>query len=137
MYGFDLVEWLRGNVARSVSAVMALLRGLPDECSFKAHWFATLKMRGGEEPPDTRSADQKRFDEVMGEFELWSAQNKVLAQVGNAVHLNTMVAGRLKDGKELPFLGPSAWRESSEVESKSAGSVAGFYQMVTGAPLPG
>lgn len=122
-----------------MTAVIALLRGLPSDTDFMSHWLASLEIASdGVLPDDTRTAEQIHLDDLVSEYQLWGPQNKVLAMVGNAVHLNTVVTGRIgeKAAKDMPMLGPRAWYEDSPSKVSRADSVAGFFQAVTGAPLP-
>lgn len=138
-YGFDLVSWLRGYDTTPLIGVVFLLRNLPDECGFKAHWFATLEMREREagKAEDNRSADEREFDVLESDYAMWSATNMQIAMVTNAVNTNTRATGSWQKNKEPEFdvVGPMRWwpekqkKELAEPQKQSASTVKDFYRM--------
>lgn len=138
-YGFNLVSWLRGSDTTPLVAVIWMLRGLPDHCGFKAHWFATLELRKREsgEPEDMRTDEQREFDFLESDYAMWSATNMQIAMVTNAVNNNTRGTGMYPKGKapEFDVVGPYAWwpdkqkKALERPEKKSAATVKDFYRM--------
>lgn len=127
---------MRGEDSTPPSAVIELLKNLPDDSGFKAHWHATLSIRHGDrEYEDRRTLEEKRFDEELAEYELWGDRNKLLAQIVNAINLNTRFVGGIKDDKALPIVGPSSWQGAKE--KTLGGSLEDMVFALTGVRVQG
>lgn len=112
--GFDLVSFIAGDVRGSVKSILYHIRHLPEDAAYTA--IMSAKLDGGEiELPEQTPEDVARLDAMV-----WNTDRKLLAQIANAINLNTRVSGSWEKGKEpdFPTIGPSSWREGNKQKPK-------------------
>ena len=122
LYSFDLQAWIRGDQKASVAYVLALIHELPEGSRFPSRYH--FDNRDSNAPAEA--------DEVVDEWldsKYWNGDRMLVAQVINAIHDLTMVAGagKWKKGKEPDYgiVGPAEWRkESPKSPSKNEKSVS-------------
>lgn len=110
----DLSAFIAGEVRGSVKMILHLIRHLPEDSSFAAIMSAKVES-GDVTPPEPEPEEVARIDAM-----IWNFDRKLMAQVVNAVNLNTRVSTEWQKGKEpdFPIIGPSSWREPPEAHSK-------------------
>lgn len=135
--GFDLSAWLRGvDKTTTIRGVIALLDALPHNCAFRAHWNETLKDRFPETEGQVERGltDEEKFQDRVREAMEWDQTDKLIAQVINAIHQQTLVSNAWKKGQEpdFPLVGPQSWRDQAEDAKKKNTRLRGDGKKETG-----
>lgn len=101
----DLSAFIAGEVRGSVKMVLHHIRHLPEDAAYTA--IMSAKVDGGEVTPPEPDPEIAAQMEAM----TWNFDRKLMAQLINAVNLNTRVSTQWKDGKapNFPTVGPSSW----------------------------
>lgn len=119
-YRWSLGGWLRGETRTSVAEVIAMLKGLPEDSKYSAHWQATLKQREAREkkvfgenyeaPKDERTEEEIEFDEYFYKARLWGSEDRKLL----ATAINVSREGN--SYKETPpIIGPDEWKPDKQL----------------------
>jgi hypothetical protein len=106
-YGFDLVAFLRGEVASTPKLVLTMIRHLPEGTNY----VAQLRSAPAEPADDDTDTTPAEIDPVQ-EALMWTHDRLLQAQLINAVNMLVRHSIQWKDGKapELPIVGPAEWR---------------------------
>ena len=89
-YGFDLGKWLNGESHESVGAVLAMLKGLPQNSAWRAHYDST-RAAASEDFENARRDDfpeptpEQAFAQAVSEREEWTPLAFRIASLENTV----------------------------------------------------
>lgn len=103
-FNFDLVGFLRGDVASSPRLILTLIRHLPEGSNYVAILQSAPVDDAPAEPPT-------EVDPVM-ESQMWTQDRLLMAQLINSVNMLVRHSIQWQDGKapEFPLIGPGSWR---------------------------
>lgn len=105
-FNFDVVAFVRGEVASSPRLVLTLIRHLPE-----GSLYVSILQSAPEEDLPVRTSEPLVIDPVQ-ESQTWTHDRLLMAQLINSVNLLVRHTIQWKDGKapQLPLIGPASWR---------------------------
>jgi len=131
-YNFDLVGFLRGEVAGSPRLILTMIRHLPEGSIY----VATLQSAPVEELAELLGTEpQEEEIDPIQEHKTWTMDKLLMAQLINSVNMLVRHTIQWQDGKapDLPVIGPAKWRgEGPEATSSKPESVADTLNRIMG-----
>lgn len=103
----DLAAFIAGEARGTVKMILHHIRHLPEDATYTAIMSSKIE-RGDIEIPEPPAEVLAQMDATT-----WTFDRKLMAQIVNAINLNTRVTGQWKDGQapDFPTVGPSRWSE--------------------------
>jgi hypothetical protein len=129
-FSFDLVSFLRGEVAGSPRLILTMIRHLPEGSIY----VATLQSAPAKESAITDEPAEIEIDPVQ-ESKLWTTEKLLMAQLINSVNMLVRYSIQWKDGNapNLPVVGPAHWRgEGTEATTTKHESVQDTLNRIMG-----
>lgn len=106
-YQFDLVGFIRGDVAGSPRLILSYIRHLPEDSIY----VATLRSAPAESDETKETKPAPEPDPVMENL-MWTTDRMLMAQLINGVNMLVRYLPQWQEGKHpnMPIVGPAEWR---------------------------
>lgn len=131
-YDFDLVKFLRGEVASSPLLILTMIRHLPEG----SNYVAALQSAPAKELKELLgTTDEPAEIDPVQENKIWTMDKVLMAQLINSVNMLIRYSIEWKDGKppNLPIVGPAKWRgEGPDITPSKPESVADTLNRIMG-----
>lgn len=128
-FNFDLVAYLRGEVASSPRLILTMIRHLPEGSNYVA-----IFQSAPVEELRQEQADPGEVDPIQ-DAQMWTQDRLLMAQLINSVNLLVRHSIQWQDGKapQLPLIGPASWRgEGAKSKPSKSLSVMDVISRITG-----
>lgn len=128
IYGFDLVAFLRGEVASTPALVLTMIRHFPEGTNY----VAMLRSAPAEDAPTSEEKDIE--PDPIQENLNWTQDRMLMAQLINSVNMLVRYSIQWKDGKspDLPLVGPAEWRGEGQSNASKPQTVADVLNNLMG-----